>query len=138
MRPVSKITAVKGRVCALSGPGQGEHALPAKPGRPLLDRLRGQIARIEQKEPKFAASQVAPGMTEAPSAPWCFDLAGVDRHLPAGELSTSAVHEVAGATFGEMPAAMGFALALAVRLQETAAGGPRPVLWCRHASLVSP
>lgn len=138
MTLVSKITAVNGRVRPFSGP---QHAPAAS--RLLLENLRRQIARIEHKEPQFAVTQPMPGI-EAPSGtapgqrnswnfgPWNFGLADIDPHLPHGRLEPGAVHEIAGANYGESPAAMGFALALATRLITARPDDPRPALWCRH------
>ena len=142
MTLVSKITAVNGQVCPFSGP---QHAPAAS--RPLLDKLRRQIARIEQKEPQFAVAHTTSGIEPSPgseSSPgtnpdqhslWNFGLAEIDPHLPQGRLEPGAVHEIAGANYGESPAAMGFALALATRLMQARSArpnDPRPVLWCRH------
>jgi len=131
MTLVSKITAVNGRVRPFSGP---QHTPAAS--RPLLDKLRKAIARIEHKEPQFAVTGASPGPQTSPDpgqrAPWNFGLAGIDPHLPHGRLEPGAVHEIAGANYGESPAAMGFALALATRLITARPDDPRPVLWCRH------
>ena len=54
----------------------------------------------------------------------------LDRHLPAQGLARGGLHDVSPRAHGDQPAAMGFALALALRRladpQER-----RPLLWCR-------
>ncbi|NNE21574.1 MAG: hypothetical protein HKN11_03100 [Rhizobiales bacterium] len=127
MTLVSKITAVNGQVRPFCGP---QHAPAAS--RPLLDKLRKAISRIEHREPQFAVTEAPSGIAPGQPSPWNFGLAGIDPHLPRGRLETGAVHEIAGANYGESPAAMGFALALATRLLAIRPGDPRPVLWCRH------
>ncbi len=127
MTLVTKITAVNGRACPFSGPRQ-----TAPASRPVLEKLRKQIARIEHKEPQFAVAEAAAATDRSTHAPWDFGLAGIDPHLPHRRLEAGAVHEIAGANYGESPAAMGFALALAARLIAVRPNDPRPVLWCRH------
>jgi protein ImuA len=100
----------------------------------LLQRLRTRIAGIE----------AAPGLitpaewgSPSPAQAWTFGLAEIDCHLPRGlegdGLATAAVHEIAPAAHGDLPAAMGFAAALAVRRLQSRPEDERPVLWCRLA-----
>ncbi len=137
MIPLREITAVNGQVYAFSGPDQAPRATLPRTSRHLLEALRKKIARIEHKDPQFNADNASPSMTCHQHAPWCFDLAEIDQHLPGHQLGTGAVHEIAGANYGEMPAAMGFAVALTIRLLGSRPHDPRPVLWCRQSSEAS-
>jgi protein ImuA len=90
----------------------------------LVAALRRHIARIEQALPLAAA----PRRGEA----WTLGAPAVDRHLAAAGLARVGLHDVAPAAYGDMPAAMGFALAL-VRRRLADPGERRPFLWCRLA-----
>ena len=57
----------------------------------------------------------------------------LDRHLPAQGLARGGLHDVSPRAHGDQPAAMGFALALALR-RLADAQERRPLLWCRLAS----
>ena len=98
----------------------------------LLQRLRTRIAGIEA-----APGLITPAERGAPSPAqaWTFGLAEIDCHLPRGlegdGLATAAVHEIAPAAYGDMPAVVGFAAALAVRRLQSRPEDERPVLWCR-------
>lgn len=99
---------------------------PFRPGEdlsPLLEALRAHIARLEQGHAQFQRQK-------AKAAPWVTGLAEIDRHLPAQGLPRAGLHDVSPRAYGDQPAAMGFALALALRRladpQER-----RPLLWCR-------
>ena len=93
---------------------------------PLIEALRAHIARAEQGHAQFQRPR-------GRSAPWVTGLAEVDRYLPEQGLQRSGLHDVSPRTHGDQPAAMGFALALALRRlsdpQER-----RPLLWCRLAT----
>jgi protein ImuA len=93
---------------------------------PLIAALRRHIARIEQSAGQF---ETATGRGLA----WMCGLPEIDRHLPAQGLLRNGLHDVSPAAYGDQPAAMGFALALALRRladpQER-----RPLLWCRLAT----
>lgn len=96
----------------------------------LVERLRTCIARIEAQPPSLAAPDKHQACASGPC--WRLGVAEIDRHLPPAGLATAGVHEIAPETHGDMPAALGFAAALAVlRLQSL--GDERPVLWCRFS-----
>lgn len=90
---------------------------------PLLAALRAHVARIEQAEGRIAA----PG---ARGMPWTLGSEEPDRHLPETGLAQVGLHDVSPAACGDMPAALGFALALALRRLVDPAER-RPLLWCR-------
>jgi protein ImuA len=54
----------------------------------------------------------------------------LDRHLPAQGMARGGLHDVSPLSHGDQPAAMGFALALALR-RLSDAQERRPLLWCR-------
>ena len=89
----------------------------------LMAALRQHIARIEQ-----AAARFEP--VKGRDLAWTCGLPEVDRQLPAQGLMRAGLHDVSPVAYGDQPAAMGFALALALRRladpQER-----RPLLWCR-------
>ena len=91
----------------------------------LVAALRRHISRLEQAQAQFERRPQR-------GAPWSTGLAAVDSHLAAQGLARLGLHDVAPAAYGDMPATMGFALALALR---RLAGGSerRPLLWCRLA-----
>jgi protein ImuA len=125
-----------------------EHAAPnpdvASPGASgrggrslLLERLRARVARIEtggEAAPSPTVEGPAPGAAQG----WGLGLAEIDRHLPQAGLAGDGVHEIAPAAHGDMPAALGFAAALAVRRLACGPRGEpaddRPLLWCRLAA----
>jgi protein ImuA len=73
--------------------------------RASLAELRQVVARIEGQAPLVAAAEAAG------AAPWRFGVAAVDRAI-GGRLAT-ALHAVRAAEVGDVPAAHGFALAMA-------------------------
>lgn len=85
----------------------------ASPPRPLLDRLRDDIVRLETRDPS------------RPRTVHPFGLAPLDACLPAGGLQRAALHEVAGggADVVHGTAAALFAAGIFARLDG-------PVLWC--------
>ncbi len=93
---------------------------------PLITALRRHIARIEQTATHF---EPVTGRGLA----WTCGLPEIDRQLPAQGLMRTGLHDVSPLAYGDQPAAMGFALALALRrladVQER-----RPLLWCRLAA----
>jgi protein ImuA len=119
MEPAREMRA--GGVCA-SVPGRKSEI------GPLIEALRRHIARIEEAHAQF-------GRPKARGQPWFTGVAELDSHLPAQGLLRTGLHDVAPAAYGDMPAAMGFALALALRRMADA-GECRPLLWCRLASTV--
>jgi len=76
---------------------------PLKPGRgKALDELRSLLARLEgvpREEGRLA-----------------FAIPALDTHLPHGGLAFGAIHEVGPATEADLPAALGFLLALLARM----------------------
>jgi protein ImuA len=90
---------------------------------PLIDTLRAHILRLEQGRAHVPEAR-------GRSMPWLTALPALDRHLPAQGLARGGLHDVSPRSHGDQPAAMGFALALALRRL----GDPqerRPLLWCR-------
>ena len=61
---------------------------------------------------------------------WSLGLDPIDRHLPDAGLVRHGLHDIAPHKYGDNPAAMGFALALAQR-RLNIIGEMRPLLWCR-------
>jgi protein ImuA len=91
----------------------------------VLAALRRHIARIENHEPRLTHAH-------GRSRPWLPGLPAIDRHLPAQGLARCGLHDIAPVAHGDMPAAMGFALALVLcRLDDPSER--RPLLWCRLA-----
>ena len=93
---------------------------------PLVEALRQHIARLEQAQPRLDRGR-------SRGLPWRMGLEVLDRHLPEQGLARSGLHDVSPAAYGDMPAAMGFSLALALR-RLADPGERRPLLWCRLAS----
>ena len=91
----------------------------------LLAALRLHIMRLEQSLPQLDGR---PRHIVA----WNTGLAAIDRHLPVGGLARSGLHDITPKRYGDLPAAMGFALALALR-RLADPSERRPVLWCRLA-----
>jgi protein ImuA len=91
----------------------------------LLAALRARIARLDPSGRMVSASR------EPRARPrWTLGVEEVDSHLPEQGLARYALHDIAPHNHGDQPAAMGFALALAIRQFEVARR-KRPVLWCR-------
>ena len=93
---------------------------------PLIASLRAHITRLEQGHAQFQRQKTR-------AAPWLTGLPELDRHLPAQGLARGGLHDVSPRAHGDQPAAMGFALALALR-RLADAGERRPLLWCRLSS----
>ena len=79
--------------------------------------LQERIARITGQEGLPSPRQ---------SAPWHFGIAEIDDHLPKTGLASNRLHEIAPACAPDMPAAIGFAVSLAVRRSLT---HQAPILW---------
>jgi protein ImuA len=94
--------------------------------KPLVEALRQHILRIEQAQAQF--EKVSRGRSEA----WTLGVPELDRHLPVQGLMRAGLHDVSPRAYGDAPAAMGFALALALR-RLTDKQERRPLLWCRLA-----
>lgn len=84
-----------------------------RPARPVLDRLRADIVRLEARDPS------------RPQSVHPFGLDALDARLPGGGLARAALHEVAGggADVVHGTAAALFAAGILARLHG-------PVLWC--------
>jgi len=113
----------------MSHPGQAIAAgrVSAVPIRPRLRQadglaaLRRRIAEIERRPSRLRA-------TDHPCR-WILGAAPIDERLPVQGLALNALHEIAAAAYPDTPAAMGFALSLAIRRLDLE-GEPRPLLWC--------
>jgi protein ImuA len=92
---------------------------------PLIEALRRHIGRIEQAHAQFEK-------TRSRGQPWMLGVPEIDSHLPAQGLLRAGLHDVSPRAYGDQPAAMGFALALALR-RFTDTQERRPLLWCRLA-----
>jgi protein ImuA len=109
----------------------------------LLERLRARVARMEaggietgfEAAPDLTIERAVPVVAPGARQGWGLGLAEIDRHLPhsgmAAGLAADGVHEIAPAAYGDMPAALGFAAALAVRRLAAKPADARPLLWCR-------
>jgi protein ImuA len=92
----------------------------------LLAALRLHISKLERRLPQLDRA------ASTRSKPWIFNVADIDRHLPETGLARRGLHDIAPRAYGDMPAAMGLALALALkRLADPRE--LRPLLWCRLA-----
>ncbi len=91
----------------------------------LMAALRRHIARLEPSYPLLEK-------TQSRGRSWTTGLAEIDSHLAAQGLARVGLHDICPTAYGDMPAAMGFALALALRRLADPAE-PRPLLWCRLA-----
>lgn len=90
---------------------------------PLVEALRRHVARLDQ-------GQIRLDRGRSRGLPWTFGLDAVDAHLPDQGLARAGLHDVAPRAYGDMPVAMGFSLALALRRLADPAER-RPLLWCR-------
>jgi protein ImuA len=101
--------------------GRDSAVLPSsEPPQALLPALRRRIAEIERQPPVLKTSNERPC--------WHLGLSAIDKHLPEQGLSLNSIHEIAAGAYAHTPAAMGFALCLALRHPER---HHRPLLWCR-------
>ena len=90
----------------------------------LIAALRRHIARLEQAIPAFTPAR-------GREAAWSLGIAAADAHLPLQGLERAGLHAIAPQAYGDMPAAMGFAAALALRHFALSPGERRPLLWVR-------
>lgn len=121
---------------AAPDPGAASHRVSGRSGRSLLlERLRARVARIEAGGVEAAPSPTIESPAPVAAQGWGLGLAEIDRHLPrsgmTAGLAADGIHEIAPAAYGDMPAALGFAVALAVRRLAAEPADERPVLWCR-------
>jgi protein ImuA len=94
----------------------------------LFQALRGHIARLESATPQLPTRH-------ARDQDWTFGLGAIDAHLSEHGLARTGLHDVSPRSYSDVPAAMRFTLALALRRM----GDPaerRPLLWCRMAQAV--
>jgi protein ImuA len=94
----------------------------------LMAVLRGHIARLENNLPMLDKSH-------GRNQPWNFGVPDIDAHVAGQGLARRGLHDVSPRVYGDMPAAMGMALALALRRLSDSAER-RPLLWCRLARAV--
>ncbi len=85
---------------------------PAPPAAVNLSALRRHIAALERRSP---TRQLRPAVTGREPRPWRIGLDALDAALPTAGLSPCGIHEAAGATAADRPAAMAFLVALLVR-----------------------
>jgi protein ImuA len=102
-----------------------QESASAAPPQALMAALRRHIARIEKTMVPLDRGHGKP-------APWTVGISPIDSHLPASGLARAGLHDVTPAAYGDMPAAMGFSLALALR-RLADRNERRPLLWCRLA-----
>jgi protein ImuA len=91
----------------------------------LMALLRTRIAKLENTTPQL-------DKTGRRSQPWTIGVPSIDAHLAATGLARYGLHDVTPRNYGDMPAAMGLSLALALRRLSDPAER-RPLLWCRLA-----
>lgn len=91
----------------------------------LLDALRRHIQRLEQSLPQLDRQ---PRRGE----PWRLGVDEIDSHLATQGLARAGLHDISPSTYGDRPATMGFALALALR-RLSDPSEKRPLLWVRLA-----
>jgi protein ImuA len=91
----------------------------------LIEALRNHIARLEHTLPQLDKAHFR-------SAPWTVGIPEIDSHLATQGLARHGLHDVSPKAYGDMPAAMGVSLAMALqRLADPVER--RPLLWCRLA-----
>jgi protein ImuA len=118
----------------LSVAGPALHSPPEEQlhAKALVARLRDRIARLEESQHRLEPKRGWQDRSAKPFDPWQFGVAAVDAHLPEQGLSRHALHDLAPERYGDTPATMGFALALAIR-RLNGDQKQRPILWCRSA-----
>jgi protein ImuA len=102
--------------------GRDSAVLDSGPPELLLPALRRRISEIERHAPVLKTSNE--------QRLWHLGLGVIDKHLPEQGLSQNALHEISAGAYAHTPAAMGFALCLALRHPQRD-HRPRPILWCR-------
>lgn len=117
MGPAQHAAGAKETCAAVSPFRRGENIAP------LMESLRAHIARLEQAQGQFERRK-------GKISPWVMGVPELDRHLPAQGLLRAGLHDVSPRAHGDQPAAMGFALALALR-RLSDGQERRPLLWCR-------
>jgi protein ImuA len=90
----------------------------------LIAALKRHIARAEGSLASFTPRR-------GKQAVWATGIAAIDDHLAASGLARGGLHGIAPEAYGDMPAAMGFATALALNLFAQTPEDRRPLLWVR-------
>lgn len=91
----------------------------------LLDALRRHIQRLEHSLPQLDRQHRR-------GEPWRLGVDEIDSHLATQGLLRTGLHDISPKAYGDRPAAMGFAVALALR-RLADASEKRPLLWVRLA-----
>jgi protein ImuA len=94
----------------------------------VMAMLRERITKLENAVPQLDKG----GRSRQP---WTLGIPDMDAHLSSTGLARYGLHDVAPRNYGDMPAAMGLSLALALRRLSDPAER-RPLLWCRLAKEV--
>ncbi|MFN3744543.1 MAG: hypothetical protein ACK4TL_07545 [Hyphomicrobiaceae bacterium] len=98
-----------------------------------LERLRALLAALERR-PSFGRAPAVVDATETMEKPgWGLGAPEVDGWLPGGRLDAAILAEIKPETYGDTPAALTFALLLAVRrlgVGHAAGEAPGLVVWC--------
>lgn len=97
-----------------------------------LANLRHLLANTQQGTAHHDIShpnQHTPSVQENRFQGWYPGISEVDEAVPCRGLSTTAVHELGGATYGDVGAASGYGLGLLRQLVQTAPAAP--ILWCQ-------
>lgn len=108
-------TIAVGRISAVRTLGPSQRA--------MLDNLRRCIAEMERQSPSLKRM--------ARPSRWNLGPASIDGRLPIQGLALNALHEITAGSYTDTPAAMGFALCLAIRRLGLENRAFRPLLWCR-------
>lgn len=142
--------------------GEATETTAGKPDRRrrLIERLRAEVRALEgsashrlaipsaarDPEASSVAGTVRPDLSSAlraapPDAGWTFGEAAFDACLAGGCLDPAALIEVKPGDHGDWPAALAFAVCLAVRRERTGQKHPGPVvsgpvLWCATRPLL--
>jgi protein ImuA len=112
------------QLLATGGFAVAHHEAEDNPSQ-LMAALRERIAKLENNLPQLDKAR-------SRSQPWTIGIPEIDAHLAATGLARHGLHDVAPRHYGDMPAAMGASLALALRRLSDPAER-RPLLWCRLA-----
>lgn len=117
----------------LSSPTGVEDVGPS-PGMPPHPGSASSALPPPPEEASCSSGPTPPALSSKAEPPmsWTLGIAAVDRHLSGASLSLGGVHDIKPSTFGDWPAALAFALRLAVRrrLQSSPAASTLPMLWC--------
>ena len=89
----------------------------------VLVALRQHIARIERATPQLDRDRPR-------GQPWIIGVPEIDTHIESTGLARAGIHDISARAYGDLPAATGVALALALRRLKDPSER-RPLLWCR-------